>query len=129
MPVVMSLLVNPLTQTTTMNFGSFPIFDIAVERVITEVYQGVKSFNVCETAIGAIQQPYKTGGKRTIIRLNSLLGLFTFNEKIVDKSILTSYNKEIFLDNKDISNSDLINYFITLFKEKHNYSIHYINNS
>lgn len=128
MPVVMSLLVNPLTQTTTMNFGSFPIFDIAVERVITEVYQGIKSFNTCDNAIGAVQSPYETGEKRSIIRMNSLLGLFTFNEKILNKSELVSFNKKIYLDKQDVSNRELISYFIDLFKE-HNYSLHYINNS
>jgi len=38
MPVLMSVLVNDKEQNITINFGSFPVIDIALERIITELY-------------------------------------------------------------------------------------------
>jgi ribosomal protein S12 methylthiotransferase accessory factor YcaO len=44
-PVLMSLIVNKKTHTVTINIGASPVFEIAVERVLTELYQGTYSFN------------------------------------------------------------------------------------
>jgi ribosomal protein S12 methylthiotransferase accessory factor YcaO len=40
MPVLMSFLINKYTHAITVNLGASPIFDIALERVLTELYQG-----------------------------------------------------------------------------------------
>jgi ribosomal protein S12 methylthiotransferase accessory factor YcaO len=44
-PVLMSLAVNKTTHAISVNLGSSPIFDIACERIITELYQGIKKLN------------------------------------------------------------------------------------
>jgi ribosomal protein S12 methylthiotransferase accessory factor YcaO len=42
----MALTVNHTTHSITVNLGSSPIFDIALERVLTELYQGrLEGFN------------------------------------------------------------------------------------
>jgi ribosomal protein S12 methylthiotransferase accessory factor len=38
MPVFMSIIINKNTKRSYVNFGSFPVADIAIERVITENY-------------------------------------------------------------------------------------------
>ena len=43
-PVLMSCLINKDTHNIQICFGSFPVFEIALERVITELYQGIESF-------------------------------------------------------------------------------------
>jgi len=40
----MSLLVDRDSGILNMNFGAFPVFDIAAERVITELYQGIQTY-------------------------------------------------------------------------------------
>ncbi|MGN1342703.1 MAG: YcaO-like family protein [Bacilli bacterium] len=37
-PVLMALIVNRRTNTITVNLGASPIFDIALERTLTELY-------------------------------------------------------------------------------------------
>ena len=38
LPIIMSVIVSPGPNLITVNISSFPIFDIALERVITETY-------------------------------------------------------------------------------------------
>jgi len=58
-PVMMSLLIDNKDGSIRINFGSFPVFEIAAERVLTELYQGIQSFSgknwACQT-----QTPYKS---------------------------------------------------------------------
>ena len=131
LPVAMSLLINPLTQTTTMNFGSFPIFDIAAERVITELYQGIQSFKHFTDFKFHMQYPFRTASRGSLnARKNTLADTCCFNEDIILYKIKTTteYNKQIFIDDQNISNHKLVQYFIKLYQQ-HGYSIHYIDNS
>jgi hypothetical protein len=45
----MSLIINKITHAISINLGSFPIFDIALERILTELYQGFESFSYLKT--------------------------------------------------------------------------------
>jgi len=38
LPVLMSLLLNHKTKSVSINIGAFPVFDIALERILTELY-------------------------------------------------------------------------------------------
>lgn len=131
LPTVMILLCNPITKITQVNFGSFPIFDIAVERTITEVYQGIDSFSTGSNINNNFQIPYLSIPQAQInVRKNSLMDTTFFDEEIIlhKTQTVSSYNKNIFLENKEIENIELNQYFINLFKT-HNFSIHYIDNS
>ena len=127
MPVMMSLLINPYTQNTRINFGAFPIFDIAVERVITEIYQGTQNFAIGTTIDISPQIPYLINDPSILNqRRNSMSEVKTFNEQILlnKMEIVESCNTKVFKTDIQISNKELLNYFIDLFKS-FNYSIHY----
>ena len=84
MPVMLSLLVNPITQNTRINLGAFPVFDIAVERVITEMYQNVKHFAIGNNVDINAQIPYLTNSTNELNqRRNSMGEVRTFNEDIL----------------------------------------------
>lgn len=51
LPVIMGLLVNTRDHFCRLNFGSFPIFEVAAMRTITEAYQNVDSFKKYEDLI------------------------------------------------------------------------------
>lgn len=125
MPVVLSVLINKNQLTTHVNFGSFPVFDIAAERIITEIYQGIRNYN---TFCG-VQLPWKVINADTSLLefQNALTGLNFFNENIfLKKLIIVDKPSDCFITNKDYTNKEINNYFIDLFKQ-HNWSIHYIN--
>ena len=126
-PAVMSVIINPESKNTNINFGSFPVFDIAVERIITEIYQGVKTFK----NLLNLQVPYRVFDLEQLMDFsNSLCGLPSFNESIfLDKLITVDEpNKDIYISDNNIDNEYINNYFINLFKSL-NMSIHYINHS
>ena len=128
MPVAMSLLINPITQNTRINLGAFPIFDIAAERVITEMYQNIKHFAIGNNIDISPQIPYLRNQFDDLNqRRNSLGEVRTFNEDIVLNKIkiVQSCNTEIFKTDKELSNAEILDYLIELFK-KFGYSIHYI---
>lgn len=131
MPVMLSLLINPITQNTRINLGAFPIFDIAVERVITEMYQNVKHFAIGNNVDISAQIPYlKNSINELNQRRNSMGEMRTFNEEILLNKIkvVQSCNTDVFKTNKELSNKEILNYLIELFKSQ-GYSIHYIDRS
>lgn len=131
MPVAMSLLINPFTQHTQINLGAFPIFDIAVERVITEMYQNVKHFAIGNNIDISPQVPYLINSDNELNhRHNSLGEVKTFNEEILLNKIkiVQSCNTKIFKTDKELSNKEILNYLVDLFKTQ-GYSIHYIDRS
>lgn len=131
MPVVMSLLINTITQNTRINVGAFPIFDIAVERVITEMYQNVKHFAIGNKIDIAPQIPYLSIPTEELNQRRNAIGeLKAFNEDILlhKIKIVQSCNTKVFKTDREISNKEILNYLIDLFKS-FNYSIHYIERS
>ena len=128
MPVMMSVLINKKEGIFKINFGSFPVFDIAAERVITELYQGITSFKF-NGMQAELQYPYK---KATIIDIhneygNSISGRY-FSAEFIDKiQYENTYNKKVYLD-KNHDSDELINYYSHL-GEKLNLKFYYINNS
>lgn len=44
-PVIMAVLVCKKSYSTRINFGCFPVFEVAAERAITEMYQNIICFN------------------------------------------------------------------------------------
>jgi len=57
-PTMMSLLVDKKYNVLNINLGSFPVFDIAAERVLTELYQGIKSYRDFQYRT-RLQRPFK----------------------------------------------------------------------
>lgn len=127
-PAMMSLLIDRTTGTLNVNFGSFPVFDIAAERVLTELYQGINTYHN-NYYKGRFQMPYKLYDEEELFNIygNSITGevfsaSFFKNIKYAD-----TYNHDIFTD-KNTTNKELVKYYINL-GEKNNVKYYFINNS
>lgn len=116
MPVLMSLLLNKKTHAITINYGAFPVFDIACERILTELYQGAKSFN--NEKLGGLL-PFRETKMADIItsspssvalRISAPEFLLTANNMIVEP------NKDIFLF-EGYDNQEIFNYYQSLFNK------------
>lgn len=128
LPTLMSLLIDPYTCTMQVNFGAFPVFDIALERIITELYQGAYSF---KRAPRYIQSPYRDNNVLSVLTeyANAITDAAYFPEDFLKKSIIVeSFNKEVFLSEGNYSNAEINEYFKKL-SEKLNYSFYYKDNS
>lgn len=125
MPVLMSIIVDKNHQ-VYLNTGAAPVFNIALERVLTEIYQGRQSFSVYEYDKSLIK-PYRNYSIEESIFNNASSFTMRNNypeELLLNKIIVGSYNKEVFLEDKEYTNTDLMNYYIQL-NEKNNFEIYY----
>ena len=113
-PTLCALLIDPINLTSRVNFGSFPCFDIAIERTITEIYQGVSTYRDSEFCF---QTPFRKCG--VINFLNSALNNISqgncLQEDIFDKIVeIDTYNHDYFIPEKK-SNEEIISYLIQIF--------------
>lgn len=127
-PVMLTVLVHPKDGFLNINFGSFPVFDIALERTLTEIYQGIATYknNLSNQKIripwkgSTIYDVYSTYG-------NSIDGEI-FPLSVLDNlKYVDTCNKSVYA-NKDSTNEELIQYYIDLGIKK-NYRLYYIDNS
>ena len=127
MPVLMSIIVDKNHQ-VYLNTGAAPVFNIALERVLTEIYQGRQSFGVYDYNKSLIK-PYRNYSVEESI-FNNVGSLTMRNsypeELLLNKLVIGTYNKEIFLEDKEYTNIDLMNYYIQLNKNN-NFEIYYRN--
>ena len=126
-PVMMLMLSDPSTHRIYINFGSFPVVGIAIERTLTEVYQGFKTFE----EDGTVQIPGREMNGYAKINLdgNSTIGMICLPEEVFFNSQLVSYNESVFLSNENYHNDIILKeYFINLCK-KLNLNIYYRNNT
>lgn len=126
-PVMMSILVDKKYNTININFGSFPVFDIAAERVLTELYQGHDSYRNSMHLL-SIQQPYRTFG----VDLLKYYGNAVFGDVLPETFLdyieyKDTYNHEVFIDEHK-SNSEIRKYYSDLGKSL-NMKFYYLNNS
>lgn len=126
-PVLMSLIINKFTHSISINFGSFPVFEIALERVLTELYQGFYSFNY-EKLQGQFPWKSMTLGEMQEVRNSSETTHPAFNEDILFKLTEINSCSKVFLTNKNYSNEEIYNYILSI-NQKENYDIYYYNHS
>ena len=113
-PTLMSILIDPISLLTSVDFGSYPVFDIAFERVITEIYQGVATFKNKEINI---QTPYSPNGAIGFLNgaLNNISEANSIDENFFSKvTFVESRNKKIFLE-EATDFSSLIKYLNNIF--------------
>lgn len=113
-PTLMSLLIDPLGLLTRVNFGAFPVFDIAIERIITEIYQGIFTYKRENVDV---QTPFKEIGATNFLNsaLNNISGGHCVIEDFLDKAIFVdSYNENIFI-NGVTSNDEILDYLNKIF--------------
>lgn len=116
LPVLMSLLIDKNSYTLRVNFGAFPVFDIALERVLTELYQGICSYHF--TYHPEPQIPAKTHNPVFVLTeyANSITSAPFFFENFIDNLIETDkYNSNVFLSNGNWTNDDIFSYYKNLF--------------
>lgn len=127
-PVLMSLAVNKTTHAISVNLGASPIFDIACERIITELYQGIKKLN--EIKLGG-QYPSIDGfdlrlkGTRWI-GAEAICTIFP--EFIIQNMQSISSHSNLFLNSNNQTNEELYNYMLEINKIN-NMDIYYYNKS
>ena len=130
-PVIMSVLFNKFSYNFHINFAGAPIFEIAVERTLTELYQN--KFTYLSIDKINCQKPFDINnwafcystGFQSFARLNCIPDKLLLNSKKID-----FYNKEIFYKKKNkISNKNFVEHYYQICKETLNSDIYYINNS
>lgn len=125
-PVLMSLIINKFTHSISINFGSFPIFEIALERILTELYQGFNSFKY-EKMNGQFPWRSMTLGEMQEVRNSSETTHPAFKEEVLFNLIETEFHSDVFLTGNH-TNEEIYQYILKL-NQKNNYDIYYYNHS
>lgn len=127
-PVIAGVAINKKSYAINIHFGVFPIFEIALERTITELYQGAATLDYFRPD-GQI--PWKSNAPLFHYGTCSTgTGLInSFPEQIFTKTKIIKEPSSIFLkDREDYSNKDLFEYFKKLCI-KNDIKVYYRNNS
>lgn len=119
LPVLMSVLLNKKTHTWSVDIASAPVFEIALERSLTELYQGFSDFDdISEVKVdmrpNRALTPWTAIGTRnqaTTIRS------FYPEEILLKQTIIDNYNTSIFLQSNDYTNENLYNYYLDIIKK------------
>lgn len=109
-PVMVAILINKYSGTVAINFGAFPVFEIAVERVCTEMYQNCFSFDTRKTSVIS---PYYSLNKEDMVMDGGscITNLNTFPESLfLNKKFVDTVNKDVFLSytDKSYSNDEIL---------------------
>ena len=126
LPVLMSLIVNKITHAISINFGSFPVFEIAFERILTELYQGFESFD--DEKING-QFPWRTHtfeNMQDARNTAETTNIFAVEELLL-RAITVEQPSNTFLYG-EFSNEDIYNYMLQL-NTANNFNIYYYNHS
>lgn len=124
-PVIMSVLLNPVNYETHINIGTFPVFEIALERSITEMYQAIQIYS-------KISNELQIPGKTNSTILNNFRNNYTaapFIREELLNNIKVCAPSDIFINKDQATSSEIIfDYYKKLIKEK-GYNIYYKDNS
>lgn len=122
-PVLCGLVVNKKNHTISVDLGSAPIFDIACERVLTELYQGrEKGFDIMK---GHGQFPSVDFDLRLkdIMWPRTETEMPTFPEQILSRIRIIHNCSEVFLSG-EYTNEELYNY-LQIINNKNNFDIYW----
>ena len=126
-PVILGILKNKESFCFAPSFGCFPDFNIALERVITELYQGIYNYKYFN--YNSIQEPYTLypWSYWRIKYEGSYQSCPAIPENIfLNNQTVNTYNKKIFIEKK--SNIDFLEYYKKICTQK-NINLYYKNNS
>ena len=119
MPVLMSVLVSD-NHLWYINLGAAPVFEIALERVFTEIYQGTPSFKEnLKIPSKLFMQPYRNYTVEDAVYDNyssPVLRKCYPEEILLNRQLVSTYNHNVFLSGNSYSNEYLCNYFRKLNK-------------
>lgn len=124
-PVLMSVIVNKFTHKWHINLGSSPIFEIAFERILTELYQGVFSYNDFNESSFLLPTRDKNYAECMATSLNNMNNRTAYPEEIVfNKITIDEFNTEIFLLNNNYTNKELNNHMQQI-NIKNHFNVYY----
>ena len=130
LPVLLLIVYNPIYQTCFIKFGSHPIFNIALERCLTELFQG---YTILPDDLNNIElEWYKLEDGFKYIK-NTNTGLLANHNKIVipwfifnnENIEINEFNSKYFLYSKSYSNLDLL-YQIKEIVKQNNFDFNYL---
>lgn len=130
-PVICGVLFNKATNRHRISFSANPVFDIAVERVITELYQNIFSYDF---SVNQIQIPFREFG--WVASFNDGAARYSdgisFPEHLLLNNIIRvdDYNDKIFLPRSktNLSNEQIMNHMAQLLQQQ-DANFYYYNNS
>lgn len=127
-PTVMSLIIDKKRNILNMNFGSFPVFDIAAERVLTELYQGISSYRTPDFLM-QLQIPYKTLTFEQAMGkyCNCISGEIFPEDFFKNLEYKEYYNSKVFFD-KNATNAQMREYYTKIANDL-NIKLYYLDNS
>lgn len=99
-----------------LNLGAAPVFNIALERTLTEIYQGRIQFKINECN-KYYMKPYRayTIAQSTYTNISSITLRDNYPEELLlNKINVSDYNHQIFLEDNSYSNNDLLSYYLKL---------------
>lgn len=116
-PVLMSAIFNKMNSRIYLDFGSAPEFDIAIERIITESYQGMTTLNDFDYDI---QQPMSNSAESVLMRQggNSPFTICQFPETIfLNTKKVPCYESPYFLYDNSMSNTEMLEWYKGIVKD------------
>lgn len=111
-PVVASAIINKTDRSARVMFGASPIFEIALERSLTEVFQGYALDRM------PFIQGFFVGKKRTKETINTAFVGGWVNYPYEFYAEKPSYEFKPFADRTGMSNKDLLDYIVQYLKKK-----------
>lgn len=127
-PVLFGLLLNKELKTATLNISCHPVFDIALERICTELFQGIQSY---KTKNNLIMPSREKREEYFWAETNGTFSSMTsFPEELLLKTPIKckNGNQDVFLSAAEYDESILYSYYINLCKQL-NYHVYYCDHS
>lgn len=126
-PVILSVLNYKKKCRIYTNFASAPVINIAIERTLTEMYQGIQTYNY----ISDTQSPFRltTGDAAIMEDGNNITNSCSFPENALLNIVEVNYNTNMFLNNETHDNNYMLNVYYKNICDKLNIELYYRDNS
>lgn len=124
LPVVAVVYLNKKEKQFDINFGSHPIFEIALERTFTEMFQDGEYSNASKYTIN--KPPRKKETLKVFLDTSYCNKNYFPEGIIINSESVESYNNNIFITGNELTNNlDLYKYYVKLFDQK-KISVYYL---
>lgn len=123
-PVLGLFTINPDNCVSFLNLGASPVFDIALERIITETYQGRDCIKEREKYFMLPSRNYNDVDAQLLNMTCITQRPCYLEDMLTNFELKNNYNTEVFLENFNYSNEELYNYFVNL-ENKLGWNVYY----
>lgn len=113
-PVIASVLISKKSHKYIVKFGAHPVFEIALERTLTEMFQGRKLEEAVNTSTAAntLQEVRGYDNIHNVLKNASGKYDYHFFDRISDREFVP------FTDRSEMDNQQLFEYCVNLFKDR-----------